>query len=64
MLFRSNNVYTHTIGAVATLMASQNYAIRDITSHEKSPSLAMTVDGDKVNDIIRLLHGALIAPHY
>jgi aspartate kinase len=58
------NVYTHTIGAVATLMASQNFAIREITSHEKSPSLAMTVDGDKVQDIIRLLHGALIAPHY
>ncbi len=53
-------VYTQTIGIVASLLAEKQLAIRDIISHEKSPSLALTVDGSRVEEIVRLLHSELI----
>jgi aspartate kinase len=57
---RNPRTYTRILGIVANLLADEGLAIREVTSHEKSPSLAMTVDGEKVQHIIRLLHGKLV----
>jgi aspartate kinase len=48
--------YTQTIGRVATILANSGLPMREIISHEKSPSLALTVAGDDVRTIIKLLH--------
>jgi aspartokinase len=48
--------YTATIGRVATILASEGLSIREVISHEKSPSLALTVDGSHVARTIQILH--------
>lgn len=52
--------YTKTLGQVATILANEGLAMREIISHEKSPSLALTVEGSEVTNLIRTLHKALI----
>lgn len=55
-------IYTQMLGRVASIMADSGYDIREVVSHEKSPSLALTVNGSEVGDIIRVLHSELIEP--
>jgi len=57
---RNPETYTRALGAVANLLASEGLAIRGVSSHEKSPSLALSVDGQEVLRIIRLLHRKLV----
>lgn len=52
--------YTHTIGRVATILSAAGLPMREVISHEKSPSLALTVAGLDVRTIIQLLHKELI----
>jgi len=52
--------YTRTIGKVATILAEASLPMREVISHEKSPSLALTVAGGDVRTIIGLLHKEFI----
>lgn len=53
-------VYTRILGKVAGILATDGLAIREVVSHEKSPSLALTVKGADVPRTIRLLHEELV----
>lgn len=52
--------YTETLGAVATTLASNGLSMREVISHEESPSLALTVNGSDVEKIIQMLHKELL----
>lgn len=54
-------VYTQTLGKVATILAEEHLSVREVISHEKSPSLALTVAGQDVDTIVKILHRRLIA---
>lgn len=52
--------YTKTLGTVATTLASNGLSMREVVSHEESPSLALTVNGSDVERIIQILHKELL----
>ncbi|MGI9027902.1 MAG: hypothetical protein ACR2FM_03645 [Candidatus Saccharimonadales bacterium] len=52
--------YTRMLGTVATLLAREGLSIHDVISHKKSPSLALSVAGNEVPQIIQVLHAELI----
>ena len=53
-------MYTKTLGKVATVLSAHGLSMREVISHEQSPSLALSVDGEDVDAILRLLHEKLI----
>ena len=52
--------YTRILGRVASVLDGAGKAIREVISHEKSPSLALTVDGSEVDQIVQALHKEFI----
>ena len=54
--------YTKTLGRVATILAAQGHSMKEIVSHEDSPSLALTVEGSEVISIIKNLHKEFVGP--
>lgn len=52
--------YTSILGRVATQIAKAGLSMREVISHEESPSLALTVQSSEVRRVIEILHAELL----